>query len=197
MDNRKLKLKAASFDVRCFVTNIKNNSSIIMLLSLFACGLIIGTLSVKNSEYFRYLISIFVADDNEITRIFINSIFFVFLVLTVNFVMGLCLVGSLFITFLSVLEGMIFGSLYAYQLYFYGYEELGRFFASDLLFFVFLYVIFICSQYTSMCMSDSLKQYYCNRKGSVNLRSYLMKTSVFFVSAVLLVIIQLFIKIII
>ncbi len=197
MRKRNFKLKAVSFDIRDIVAIVKNYSSIIMLFSLFACGLIIGSLSVKNSEYYRYLISIFVAADNEITRTFINSIFAVFLVMTVNFVMGLCLVGSPFITFLSVPEGMIFGSLYAYQLYLYGYEEFGSFFVTDLLFFVFLYVIFICSQYTSMCMSDSLKLYYCNHKRSVNLRSYLMKTSVFLISSVLAVIIQIFIKMII
>lgn len=196
MRKSNIKLKAVSFDIRSFLNIVKNYSSIIMLLTLFTCGLITGVLTVKNSEYCRYLIGVFQSDDIEVSRMFINSIFLVISVMTLNFVMGLCLVGSPFIVLLSVSEGIVIGSLYAYRLYLCGYESFGRFFVSDLMFYVFLYVIFICSQYTSMVMSDSLKQYYCNRKGTFNLRGYLIKNFLFSSFAVLLVAIQSVIKLI-
>lgn len=197
MDNRKLKLKTASFDVRCFVANIKNNSNVIMLLSLFACGLIIGTLSVKNSEYSRYLLSVFVTQGTDTVRMLINGSFAVIFVITINFMMGLCLVGAPLIYFMSAFEGVGFGALYGYRLHSYGYVGIGSYFATDLLFFILLFVIFTCMQYTAIAMSDSLKIFFIKRKGVVNLRLYIIKTAIFLISAVLLIVIRVFLKIVI
>lgn len=194
MKKRNFNRNAASFCVRKLILYIKKYSSIILLISLFACGLIFGTVFVKHSEYFRYILSVFVSSENDIVRMLVNSCFSVFIMLTFNFIMGLCLVGLPFICFLSVAEGIVFGSLYSYQLFVFGYESFGRFFVTDIFFFICLYVVFICSQYTSAGMSDSLKKFFCNRKGNVNLRSYLVQMSVYGVLSMLLIFMQISIK---
>lgn len=192
---RNFKLKAVSADLSAIALLLKNNSNLILLLSLFTCGLILGTLFVKNSEYFRYLISAFCICDNEPVRMLINGIFIVFMMLTSNFIMGLSLVGAPLIFISSVAEGIICSALYAYRLYHFGYDSFGAYFITDILFIIFQYVIFICSQITAINMSDSLKLYFGSRSAYVNLRNYLIKTAVYFVLSALFVIFFIFIRI--
>lgn len=194
MKKRNFNLNSASLFVRGLILYVKKYSSIILLISLFACGLIFGTVFVMRSEYFRYILSVFVATENDIVRMLVNSCFPIFVILTINFIMGLCIVGLPFICALSVFEGILIGSLYSYQLFVFGYESFAGFFVTDIVFFICQYVVFICSQYTSVRMSDSLKHFFCNRKGNVNLRSYLVLMSVYCVLSMVIVFIQICIK---
>ena len=135
----------ASIDIRKAVVFTKTYSIFILLFSLFSSGLITGTLTVRNSEYCRYLLSVFSVDGKGFAVIFINLFFPVILTLTLNFIMGLCLVGTPFIYFSSVIEGIYISLGYAYHIYTDGYSNFGRFLLTDIIFFIFIFVIFILS----------------------------------------------------
>lgn len=184
-----INLKAVSFDIRKIIFFAKKYSTMIMLIALFSCGLIIGTVAVKNSEYLRYIISIF--ESNAYPA---NALLTVIFTLTVNFVMGLCLVGAPFIIMLSVSEGIGIGAVYSYRIFLSGYDNYGHFFLSEVLFYILLYVIFVCSQYSAVEMSESLKRYACDRKSMVSVRDYLIKFCVFSVTGLFLVVLKTFIS---
>ena len=104
----------------------------------------------------------------------INRIIPIILTLTVNFIMGLCLVGTPFIYAVSFAEGIYFSQQYTLRLYFAGKENLITFLLSDVLFFVVIFLITALSQNTAITMSEALKNYYCNHKCTIKLENYLI-----------------------
>lgn len=159
-----------------FITDVlKNNSNIIMLLSLFAAGLIIGTANIYNSENYRIISGAIFKETDNFLSIFINGILANFLILTFNFVMGLCLVGEPFICLTSVFEGIYISGKYATYILFYGYEDIVNFFFRELLFYIIMYTVFICSQMFSLQMSHNLKLFFCGNINYLSLKNYLLK----------------------
>ena len=197
MKIRNISLRSRSFNIRKAIEFIKAYSTFILLFSLFTSGLIIGTLTVKNSGYCRYILSVFTIDGAQLHFQLINRIFPVIITLTINFIMGLCLVGTPFIYSVSVAEGIYFSMLYAYRLYAYGYGNIAEFILSDVIFFILLSVITALSQYTAIIMSEALKNYFCYHKGAISIRSYLLKSALFLTFSIGIVLVQSFIKILI
>ncbi len=175
MKNNFVNLKTIHGTFRFIIDVLKNNSNIIMLLSLFTTGLVIGTANILNSENYRIISGAIFEETDNFFKIIINGVFANYLILTVNFVMGLCLVGEPFIFISSVFEGMYISGKYATHIFFNGYENIIRFAFCELLFHIILYTVIMCSQLFSMQMSRNLKQFCCGNINSLSLKKYLLK----------------------
>ena len=186
---RNFKIKARPINIKSSMTFLKNHSGEIMLHSLFICGLIMGTAVVCSSEYCSYIVNMFFYEIND-NQLLINGILAVTVVMISNFVMGLCLVGTPFICFMSIFEGSFIGGIYSYQIIVSEYEGFGLFLVTELLFYIILYMLFVLSQHSAIKMSSELKLYFCRNRGEVNVRSYLLKFAVYTATGIFVVLLK-------
>ena len=187
MKNGNFSIRPFSFNINSVINAVKCNSNIILLISMFLCGLIFGSVSIVHSENYRYLFVKLFCVETEFMNSFVNEFLICITVLTCNFIMGLCLVGSPFISIMSVFEGIFIGSRYTVQLFINGYENIGRYILTNVVFYILMYIVFLYSQLLSVKMSESVKYVYCGmNRGEVSLRNYLIKYVVFIVCSVLI-----------
>ncbi len=194
MKIKRVILKSVSFDLRKIIELVRADSDYIALILLFICGLVAGTAFVCNSENYRYILNVFSDSDKGFERLLINGVFEIFIILTANFSMGLCLVGTPFICIMSVFEGIYISSVYSLHLYTNGYEGYLQFYFSELLFYVVLYALIAISQFFAVSMSQSLKLYYSETNTAVRLREYLIRYLIITIVSLVVIIIRSAIK---
>ena len=174
MKTEKVALKSYSLDFRKSLIFIKRNAEYISLMILFVCGLTAGSVLVCNSENLRFILSIFLANETGFLSIFANGILRILLMLTLNFSVGLSLVGSPFVCIASVIEGVCISAVYTYHLYTDGYDSIAAFFFLRLIFIIIEYLLFAVSGFISTSMSRELKLSLGGKCNTLSLRVYLL-----------------------
>ncbi len=190
MKKHKITTRSFSFDLRKIIGLICTYNEYIALTILFACGLIGGTAFIVNSQNFRSIFEILLIDDNSFRKNLIRGLFEIFFVLTINFSMGLCLVGAPFICILTVAEGIYISALYSYRIYVNAYDNFFELIICEILFYIILYILYTASQFTSLKMSGELKNYLISRSNPPGYKEYLINYLILFFSAIITVLIK-------
>ena len=163
--------------------------SFIIISCVFLLGLIIGSFSVYACEtndyygintYFNgYIESI---RESEFLKIFFDTLFVFFLIVFLNFILGLCVVGNFFSFLFYFLFSYGIGAVSGFFYSAYHLKGIG-FFALNILPALFLFLIdYIISLKHSIAFSNRLFKLCCvNKEVKVDFKAYLIKFIVHFV----------------
>lgn len=114
--------KNGVIDVNSLLIKIKNNSNLFMIISMFLCGNLTGTvllfLSHKNYINIRNIVLL----DIEFLKLFEFSFLFFILLCAVILISALCCVGSPFILTICNILGVICGCISTFCLIEFGYK---------------------------------------------------------------------------
>ncbi len=113
------------------VYTLKENSNIILLFSLFLCGLIIGCgiyngYENKDSSAFSNIINTFFVHNNK-ELIFVNSLLSSLIFILITFCSGLCCVGFPVIYSVPLIKGLYYGIVASFMLHTYAMQGFSYF----------------------------------------------------------------------
>ncbi len=171
---------------------LKNRRYIILIVSVFIIGMIFGSFSINvcnNSDYYglsNYFDSfILFLKSSSFLNIYCSFVFTFLLLLLINFILGLCLVGNVFIVIILLLYSFAIGSISAFL--YCKYSLIGiSYFVVSILPCLFLMTInyLICVKH-SFVFSKDLCLLSKNSINSIDFKSYIVKYFIHFIFVIL------------
>ena len=113
------------------ICTLKENSNLILLFSLFLCGIIIGCgiyngYTTKDSSFFSNFINTFFIQTGK-SMIFVNSLLSSAILIIISFCSGLCCVGYPAIYSMPLLKGLYYGIISSFMLHTYAMQGFSYF----------------------------------------------------------------------
>ncbi|MBR3767899.1 MAG: stage II sporulation protein M [Clostridia bacterium] len=166
--------KKRNFDFFGFASMLKSNSNLILLNSLFLCGLIIGSvLAATSVDIFNTTESILA--NNKPIEYFINTLMYSVIIIIISFCSGLCSIGITFILPLPILNGMAFGVISGTLLFTCGLKGLLSFILMQLPVATVIALLIIISSGISLDMSASIASYvFFGKRAEIKIKEYII-----------------------
>ncbi len=167
------------------IYTLKENSNIILLFSLFICGLLIGcgifnSYDNKDSAVFSNIINtLFIQNSKGL--IFINSLLSSLIATLITFCAGLCCVGYPVIYSIPLIKGLCYGIVASFMLHTYAMQGFSYFSATVLpgAIISVCSVIYACN--TSCVITKALAlNVFANSREDIKIKEYLLKYLILF-----------------